>query len=67
MKKAIQQTVVARWREEVRDDNREQEDQVRDKTGSAGDHFRTLSDGEESELGTDQETSRRKGLVVLDG
>ena len=43
VKKAIQQTIVARRREEVRDDCREQEDRAQDKTCSAGDTFHTLS------------------------
>ena len=38
--------------EEVRDDRREQEDRARDKTGSAGDNFHALADGEESESDT---------------
>ena len=46
---AIQQTIVARRREEVRDDRREQEDRARGKTGSAGDNVHTLSDSEETE------------------
>ena len=53
VKKAIQHTIVSRRRGEVRDDRREQEGRARDKTGSAGDNFRTLSHGEESELETD--------------
>ena len=47
-KRAIQHTIVAGRREDVRDDRREQEERARDKTGSAGDNFHTLSDGEES-------------------
>ena len=52
MKNAIQWTIVARRREEVRDDRREQRDRARDKTGSAGKNGHTLSDGEESESET---------------
>ena len=53
LKKAIQQTIVSRPREEVRDDRREREDRARDKTSSAGDNFHTRSDGEKSESETD--------------
>ena len=41
VKGAIHQTIVSRRREEARDDRREQEDRVRDETGSAGDNFHT--------------------------
>ena len=53
VKKAIQQTIVSRRREEVRDDRREEEGRAHDKTGSAGDNFHTHTDGEECESGTD--------------
>ena len=62
MKRAIQQTVISRRREEVRDDRREQEVRARDKTGSAGDNFHTLSDGEESESETDLESIDEQDL-----
>ena len=55
VKNSNQQTVVARRREEVRGDRREQEDRSQDKTGSACDNLHTLSDGEE----TESETERR--------
>ena len=54
VKRAIQQTIVSR-RREVRDDGREKKDRARDKTGSPGDNFHTLSDGEESESETEQD------------
>ena len=49
VKKAHQQTVVARRREGIRDDRCEQEDRSRDTTVSAGENFHTLFDGEESD------------------
>ena len=55
VKRAIQQTIVSRRREQVRDDRREQEDRARDKTSSVGDNFHTLSGGGESEWGADLE------------
>ena len=63
VRRAIQQTIVAKRREEVRDDRREQEGRAR---GGAGDNFRALSDGKESEFETDLEKSRRRGPVVRD-
>ena len=55
VKRAIQQTIVSRRREQVRDDRREGQDRARDKTGSAGDNFFAASDGEESESETNLE------------
>ena len=60
MKRAIQQTIVSRRREEDRDYRREQEDRARDKTRSACDNFHTLSVGEESESDTDLEISTNR-------
>ena len=54
MMMALQQTVVARQREEVRDDPCEQQDRAQDKAGSSCDNFQTLSDGEESESETEE-------------
>ena len=62
MKKAIQQTLVARRRPEVRGDRREQEDRARDKAGIAGDNFHAFSDGEETESETEKLSA--SGTVV---
>ena len=56
LNKVIQPTIVARRRQEVRDDRREKQDRALDKTGSAGDNCHALSDGEESESETDLES-----------
>ena len=56
----ILQTIVAMRREEVRDDRREQEDRACDETGSAGDNFHTLSDGDESQSETDLKVSTNR-------
>ena len=55
LKKAIQLTFLSRGRKEVRDEQREEKDRARDKTGSAGDDFHTFSDGE-SKSETDLES-----------
>ena len=47
MMMAFQQAIVARQREEVRDDPCEQQDRAQDETGSSGDNFQTFSDGED--------------------
>ena len=51
--KAIQRTIFASRREEVRDERREREDRTPDTMGSAGVDFHTLSDCDESESQTD--------------
>ena len=62
LKRAIQQTIGSRWREEVRADCREQEDRARDRADSAGDNFRTFSDGKESESEADLESLDEQDL-----
>ena len=51
---SIRQTIVARKRQEIRDDRREQEDRAKDKTGNSGDNCHTLSAGEETESETEE-------------
>ena len=65
-KAAIQQTIVSRRREEVCDDRREQEDQAHNETGSAGDNFHPLSDGEESASETEVESLDKQEPGVRD-
>ena len=62
VKRAMQLTIDSTRREEVRDDRREQE--ARGKTGSAGDNFHTLSDGEEAKSETDLESLEEQDMCT---
>ena len=61
VKKAIQQTIVARRSEEVRDERHEQEDRAWDKTGSTCDNFHALTVRRPSQRQKKVSTSRTRG------
>ena len=65
VKRAIQPTILARRKEEVPDDRREQADRVRDK-GSSGDGFHTLPDDEADDSEPEENDGDRDLWCTMD-